>query len=117
MSQNQPRLPLDAGPAAWVATEMPQRHDWIVTLNVGEVIELKRAVEVSRAVPIIDLSTSDFPLPGLGERLRELPREVVHGRGFILLRGLPVWELDRESVARMYVGMGRYFGDPVPQNA
>jgi hypothetical protein len=49
--------------------------------------------------------------------LRELQREVVHGRGFIMLRGLPVRELDRESVARMYVGMGRYFGDPVPQNA
>jgi len=109
MSQNSTRLPLYEGPAAWIATEMRQRHDWIVTLDGGEVIELKRAVEVSRAVPIIDLSTSDFPLPGLGERLRELQREVVHGRGFIMLRGLPVRELDRESVARMYVGMGRYF--------
>lgn len=96
---------------------MRQRHDWIVTLDGGEVIELKRAVEVSRSVPIVDLRTSDFPLPGLGERLRELQREVVHKRGFILLGGLPVRELDRVSVARMYVGMGRYFGDPVPQNA
>ena len=117
MSQNQTRLPLYEGPAAWIATEMRQRHDWIVTLDAGEVIELKRAVEVSRAVPIVDLRTSDFPLPGLGERLTELQREVVYGRGFIMLRGLPVRELDRESVARMYVGMGRYFGDPVPQNA
>ena len=116
MSQNQ-TMPLYEGPAAWIATEMHQRHDWIVTLDAYEVIELKHAVEVSRAVPIVGLSTSDFPLPGLGERLRELQREVVHGRGFIMLRGLPVRELDRESVARMYVGMGRYFGDPVPQNA
>src|SRR4051812_7007658 len=106
MPQNQTRLPLSEGPAAWIATEMRQRHDWIVTLAGGEVLELKRAVEVSRAVPIIDLSTSDFPLPGLGGRLRELQREVVHGRGFIMLRGLPVRELDRESVARMYVGLG-----------
>src|SRR4051812_39443568 len=99
MSQTPTRLPFYEGPAAWIATEMSRRHDWIVTLDAGDVIELKRAVEVSRAVPIIDLSTSEFPLPGLGERLRELQREVVHGRGFILLRGLPVRELDRESVA------------------
>src|SRR5438045_1787118 len=112
MAQNQTRVPWYEGPAAWTATEMRQRHDWIVTLDAGAVSELKHAVEVSRTVPIVDLGTRDFPLPGLGARLRELQREVVHGRGFILLRGLPVRELDRESVARMYVGLGRYFGDP-----
>jgi hypothetical protein len=71
MSQNQTGLPYYEGPAAWIAAEMRQRHDWIVTLDGGEIIELKRAVEVSRAVPIIDLRTSDFPLPGRGERLSD----------------------------------------------
>lgn len=111
------RQPEYEGPAAWTATEMRQRRDWIVALDAGEVVELKGAVEASRAVPIVELTASNFPLPTLGKRLRELQREVVHGRGFTLLRGLPVREVDRESVARMYVGMGRYFGAPVPQNA
>ena len=47
MSQNPTRLPLYEGPAAWIATEMRQRHDWIDTLDAGEVIELKRAVDCS----------------------------------------------------------------------
>jgi hypothetical protein len=113
----QTKSPEYEGPAAWKATEMRQRRDWIVALDAGAVEELKGAVEASRAVPIVELTARDFPLPTLGKRLRELQRDVVHGHGFTLLRGLPVRELDRESVARMYVGMGRHFGDPVPQNA
>lgn len=61
MSQN-----VYEGPAAWTATEMRHRHDdWIVTLDAGAIAELKGAVEASRAIPIVDLAASDFPLPTL----------------------------------------------------
>ena len=46
-------------------------------------------------------------MPLLGPKLQDIQREVVHGRGFVLIRGLPVTEFDRETVARMYYGIGR----------
>jgi len=34
------RQPEYEGPAAWTATEMRQRRDWIVALDADEVVEL-----------------------------------------------------------------------------
>lgn len=31
-----------------------------------------------------------FPLPSFGDKLRELAAQVSHGRGFQILRGVPV---------------------------
>jgi hypothetical protein len=41
---------------------------------------------------------------------------VVDGRGFVLLRGLPIEGLDRESFVRAFFGLGTYFGVARPQN-
>src|SRR5262249_49004059 len=43
--------------------------------------------------------------------------EVVHGRGFVLLRGVPVENRPIEHNAAMYWGIGTYFGSARSQNA
>ncbi|MEQ8785794.1 MAG: TauD/TfdA family dioxygenase [Pirellulaceae bacterium] len=111
------KLPQYFGPAAWTATEMRQRRDWIVQLDAADVQELLQAVAASRTTPIVRLQRSDFSLPILGQRLRELQQEIVHARGFVLLRGIPVDSLDRETAARVFYGIGTWLGDAVPQNA
>jgi len=105
------------GPAAWTATEMRGRSEWIVPLDADDITELKAAVKASRDVPIVRLTRDDFVLPTLGTKLDRIEREVVDGRGFVLIRGLPVGQFDRETVARMYYGIGTRIGDAVPQNA
>ena len=60
---------------------------------------------------------ADFPLPQLGPRLDALRSELLEGRGFVLLRGLPVERYTIEESAVAYYGLGMHFGIALPQNA
>ena len=105
------------GAAAWTASELRCRQDWIFQLEPTDMAELTAAVNASLHIPIVNLRQEDFPLPGLAPKLENLRQEIVHGRGFVLIRGVPVSETNKEFIARMYFGIGTYFGDAVSQNA
>ena len=63
-----------------------------------------------------DVKQKDFPLKSLASKLIEFRDEAIYGRGFVLLRGLPVQEWSVEDVATAYWGMGTYWGKAQPQN-
>ena len=88
------------GPAAWTAAEMRANEDWIVPLDSSDIAELKSAVAATRDVPLVSLTRDDFTLPLFGPKLQDIQREVVNGRGFVLIRGLPVTDFDREGGGR-----------------
>ena len=109
--------PFYRGRQAWTAETMRDREDWIICLDARDLGELEKAVTSTRHVPLVQLTRHDIRLPTLGPKLQALQREVILGRGFTLLRGLPVGQFDREIIARMYFGIGTWLGDAVPQNA
>ena len=43
-------------------------------------------------------------------------RELLHGRGFLLVRGLPVARWGEERAALVYWGLGQHLGEPGAQN-
>lgn len=108
-----------AGPSAWHGKDMAKSTAWTYTLSDAELDELHGALgavhEEGRA--ITDIRRADFPLPNLGATLDELRGEVLRGRGFVLLRGLPLERYSLEEAATLYWGVGSYFGTAVPQNA
>jgi hypothetical protein len=59
----------------------------------------------------------EFPLPALGPVLKKIQRELLEGRGFAMLRGLPVGSYSREDQAIAYLGIGSYLGAARSQNA
>src|SRR5438552_3963059 len=63
------------------------------------------------------IAPATFPLPTLGPVLRAVLAELLEGRGFIMLRGLPVerWASDERAIACM--GIGSWLGRPRSQNA
>ena len=105
------------GPAAWTSADMRRSNDWIVALEDSDVAELESAVRASCDVPLVELKRDHFDLPTLGPKLCAVQQDVIEGRGFVLIRGLPVADVDRETIARMYYGLGTWIGDAVPQNA
>lgn len=107
------------GPAAWYGRDLQDESTWIETLSVTEVDELVQAVHRVEAAgtAMLDMSTSDFDLPTLRPRLLALANELDQGRGFWLLRGLPIDELTERQAAFAYWGMGLHMGTPVSQNA
>jgi hypothetical protein len=115
-----PGLPIRIDAAsAWVGAAMALRTDWIETLSPADLSELAAASEawVDIAADLTRLDREQFPLPRLGPRLTQLRTELLQGRGFALLRGLPVqrWGQRRSAVA--FYGLGAHLGRAVSQNA
>lgn len=106
-------------PADWRAADMADPARWTVGLTQADRDAVARAARASQrsGVPIGRIDRAHFALPGLAERLAEAARAVVRGRGFVLLRGMPIDGLSREEVLRAYVGIGSHFGVALSQNA
>jgi hypothetical protein len=115
--------PLQAGPALWLGSEMERRDDWIVHLDDRHVAELEAAAApivargdgATRA--LVSLTRADFPLPSLGPALAAIRRELLEGRGFVLLRGLPVERYGALQRAVIFLGFGAHMGRARSQNA
>lgn len=107
------------GPGLWTGVELVHDSTFITTLSDQHVVEIKAAVEQTKAreLAIEDISQTDFPLSGFGMVLQDLLDELMNGRGFALIRGLPVERWSRDNVARAYWGIGSWLGDAVSQNA
>jgi hypothetical protein len=107
------------GPAAWYGPEMETRKDWLEVLTPTEGAEVAAATERLAAgdVDIAAIGKSDFPLPALAPRLARICTDVLDGRGFALIRGLPVDPADIRRAAIAFFGLGSHFGNARPQNA
>jgi hypothetical protein len=116
----QPAPPLVEGPSAWIGADMRNREaEWSYRLSSPEVAEIEAAVRQVRArgLDIAEIRREDFPLPTLGPVLDRIRGEVLDGRGFALLRGLPVEDRPIADSATAYWGIGTYFGSARSQNA
>ena len=114
-----PRPPIE-GPSAWIGADMAQRSsEWIYRLSAAEIAEIEAAVAgvQARGLDIAAVGRADFPLPTLGPVLDRLRDELLNGRGFVLIRGLPVEGRPIAASATAYWGIGTYFGNARSQNA
>jgi Taurine catabolism dioxygenase TauD, TfdA family len=115
-----PLRQLIEGPSVWTGAEMRGREaEWSYRLSQSESEEIENAVREVRArdLDLAEIRRADFPLPRLGPVLDRLRAEVLDGRGFVLLRGLPVEDRPIEESATAYWGLGSYFGSARSQNA
>jgi Taurine catabolism dioxygenase TauD, TfdA family len=112
--------PPQTGAAAWYGPEMAARDEWLMPLASADIGEIERAVEplVARDADIAAISAADFPLPSLGPKLKARVRDdVLSGRGFLLMRGLPAWRWSLRAAATAFFGLGAHLGAARSQNA
>ncbi len=107
------------GPSAWYGPQVATRTDWIHLLSDEELAEIDLATRRvgERGLEPATLRREDFPLPTLGPRLRRILTEVLEGRGFVLLRGLPVQDWGHRRSALAFLGLGLHLGNLRSQNA
>jgi hypothetical protein len=108
------------GPSAWLGSDMRTREaEWSYRLAPSEIAEIEAALKSvqARGLDIADIRREDFPLPTLGPVLDRLRKEVLDGRGFVLLRGVPVEGRPIAESATAYWDIGSYFGKARSQNA
>lgn len=114
-----PRPPIE-GPSAWYGPDLAQRPgEWTYRLSPADIAEIEAATAAvrARALDIAAIKRADFPLPALGATLDRLRNDVLNGRGFVLVRGLPVADRPIAEAATAYWGIGTYFGAARSQNA
>lgn len=106
------------GPGAWTRADIAADDSWVYELSDAEVADLERALDGVRGWTgkLTDLTRSDFPLPVLAQRLARLEDDVRAGRGFALLRGIPVDRYDADDAFLMKWGIGTHLGRAVSQN-
>lgn len=117
-SENENGLRPVADPADWRAADLRAATDWIYPLNTDEIAELDVAIDrvESAGTKIADVTEAEFPLPTLHIRLKEVEKQVLHGRGVALIKGVPVERYTRRQAAIAYWGIGIRLGIPVSQN-
>lgn len=116
-----PALPAGpiGGPAAWRSSELEKDKTWVLNFTADELQEIDAAVaqHVFDGRKMDQISPATFHLPQLSKRLSAALDQVLFGRGFVLLRGLPVNNYTIPQAAVAYLGIGSHFGKFRSQNA
>ena len=119
-----PCLPPDGlkpylGPSAWMGAEMADDESWLLVLDLDDIMEIEAALRSvrQRRISLTDIRRDDFSLPGLSQRLQGVRSELEHGRGFVLMRGLPLRRYTIEDAQTIYWGLCVQLGTAVSQNA
>jgi hypothetical protein len=107
-----------AGPSAWTGAELASRTDWIHELTPAEVADIERVASSVRAAgtPREQLGRADVAFDAFAPAIASIRETLAHGRGFVLLRGLPVDRMHPDDVVSAYWAIGLHLGTPVSQN-
>lgn len=131
-------------PSVWTATQQKSKPDeWCYTLSPTDLAEIDAALKhvqrkglaltvsfkiprnphtlelemiVGMMSPAQDVTQEDFQLPTLVPKLKKFTKEVVDGRGFQIIKGVPVDRYTAADSTAVYWGLGTYWGKFVPQN-
>ena len=106
------------GPAAWMGKDLENDESWLRVFTLEEIEEIEAALrKVQHAgVPLEDVGREEFPIPSLVDAFAQIGEDLEGGRGFVLLRGLPLRRYTLEEAGIIYWGLGAHVGKAVSQN-
>lgn len=106
------------GPAAWKGCDLQDDASWLHHLpdDVIALLDAALAHVKSRGLTFPDFGNDDFPIGAWSPALQALSEVLENGRGFVVLRGLPVHRYSEEDINILYYGIGLHMGLPVRQN-
>lgn len=106
------------GDSVWTGAQLHHSEGWLDRLGPAEVAEIDRALAhvKARGISLFDIRSQDFPLSSLGERLAATRDVIEGGRGFVVLRGLPIARYELDDARRILWGLSTHLGWPEPQD-
>ena len=109
-------------PAVWTGQGMAAHDDWIYTLSdidiaaLSDIVKQVRSITGDDANGLLGLNSTDIYLGSFGPQMAKLFHQIKDGRGFQLIRGMPVANWDRLNLAIAYWMVGLQFGNPLSNN-
>ena len=107
------------GPASWRGEDFAGSTSWIHHLSADAIATLDAALAHLKAqgLEFPNFTREDFPLSETFKaELTEHADTLENGRGFVVLRGLPVERYSDAEINAIYYGLGLHLGQPVRQN-
>ncbi|KAK5663657.1 hypothetical protein OQA88_4088 [Cercophora sp. LCS_1] len=107
---------------AWSGSDFSGPLDYTLILDDADKLEIATAVEHFKCkLPLPFFSSlgqdgylvgpDSFPLPNLGAKLKGLSRDIHHGRGFGMVRGIEPASLSVEDLTLVYLGIQSYIAE------
>jgi len=105
-------------PSAWIGETLQNSDVWLTELTDEQIAELDTALVSVKAQEIgaQQINPENFVLPEFGGTLHNLAKDIESGRGFCLIRGLPLDRWGEADSALVYFGISSYLGQAVSQN-
>ncbi|XP_006458549.1 hypothetical protein AGABI2DRAFT_190826 [Agaricus bisporus var. bisporus H97] len=100
------------GPIVWKGSDFTSEDQWVVRLTDVHLQEIDDGLRHFKSLnkPLGHINRETYPLPTLGAVLFDLAKELYSGRGFFVLRTIPVEKYNREEIAIIYTGISAYVG-------
>ena len=105
-------------PSAWKSSDFAGEDDFSLDLEPRHLRALDAALHRVRkqGLDAEDIVRDQFPLEGAQDLIEEMRNRLLHGSGFLMLRGWPVEQYSLEDLGAMYCGFGTHFGTAVSQS-
>ncbi len=102
----------------WRAEDVTDPLAWTEQLTAPQLAEVDAAIHHARkkSDDLLEICKDDFPLPTFGARLDHIAGDLMDGRGFVLIRGLPRDRYSNDDLCWAYWGIGAHLGRPWAQN-
>ena len=106
--------------SAWLGKDMSARQgEWIYQLSASDIADLETAARhfLNLKIDIGEITKQTFPLQTFATHLEQLRHTIQKGRGFEVVRGLPIADYTQEFAATIFCGLGAHLGSARSQNA
>jgi hypothetical protein len=105
-------------PAVWTGTNFENDQSWFTYISEDEIhgldVLISRLDQYGLSFP--NYTRDDIEIGPIEKTLDQISVELEDGRGFHLLRGLPLERYNENQINNLYYAIGLYMGVPVKQN-
>jgi len=105
-------------PTAWKVADFKNPADYTIELTATNLREIERAIERINAahLGLDDLQPEHFDVPSLHPVIDEIRHEIENGRGFVVVRRLPVEDYSKDEIGMIFWGIGTHLGRGLSQS-
>ena len=107
-----------SGPEIWTGAQLADHEDWVESLepeDIDEIDTMLGSLEKIRAEPG-EFTRDDFSLPRLEQRFETVRAQLEEGRGFLVIRGLPVERYTLQQNRIIFWALALLAGQPQGQD-
>lgn len=108
-----------ADPSAWTGSELGDDPSWCFELDDRARSDIEEALGRVQAagLELSRIGPAEFAVPSLAPTLAAIGDQLARGRGFAVLRGLPVERYELAELELIYWGLCSHLGTGITQNS